>query len=65
MSTFDRSDYERLVKIARILDEAAETAPAAMRRTVLRRLARTYAAEIFQMCENVVGQQSPPLGGHR
>jgi len=50
MASFDRSDYERLVAIARelVAMDVGEGAD-------------ELAKELFSMAQNVIGQQSPPL----
>jgi hypothetical protein len=50
MASFNRADYEKLVELARWL-YAQDLGPRGEQK----------AKELFELCESVIGQQSPPL----
>lgn len=50
MASFNRADYEFCVKVARFIYAAD-----------MGNKADEMAKDLFQRCENVIGQQSPPL----
>ena len=54
MATFNRTNYEWLVELARWL-YAQDLGP----------YGEQKAKELFELCEGVIGQQSPPLEYHK
>ena len=49
--SFNRADYEKIILIARQLHQPVVT----------RTLRKQLAVELFEMAEDVIGQQTPPL----
>lgn len=62
MASFSRSDYERLVSMSRRMMALGRTSGQDRTR---RREIKKMARELFTMCENCIGQQSPPLETER
>lgn len=58
MASFNRNDYERLIRIARGLHDVTKGVRSGK---ILKKAVQNYAQEIFTMAEEVISQQVPPL----